>query len=140
MNRLLRLLITVLSIISITAFAAIAGCATASGTRTSGSSSNWMDTTEFRRPEFRTIYDAVAARRPDWLLARGGSTSFTNASRQAPTVGIFVEGELRGYPLEKLRELVGRDVRSIRRILSAESLATYGSDWPWGGIVVTRER
>jgi hypothetical protein len=99
-----------------------------------------MDTTEFRRPEFRTVYDAIKARHPDWLVARGGPTSIGNTSRQTPVVGVFFEGESRGYPLDKLTELVGGDVRSIRRISSSESLGTYGPDWPWGGVVITRAR
>lgn len=99
-----------------------------------------MDTTEFRRPEFRTVYDAIKALRPDWLLARGGPTSLTNAARQVPTVGVFFDGESRGYSLDKLSDLVGDDVRSIRRISSSESLATYGPDWAWGGIVISRAR
>ena len=97
-----------------------------------------MDTTEFRRPEFRTVYDAIKTLHPDWLLARGGATSLTNASRQTPTVGVFFEGESRAYSIDKLTELLGGDIRAVRRISGAESLGTYGPDWPWGAIVVTR--
>jgi hypothetical protein len=140
MSKLLRLISVVTCVFIVAGLATMAGCASGSGTRSNAPVSSRMDTTEFRRPEFRTIYDAVAARRPDWLIARGGATSMTNAARQAPVVGVFFEGESRGYPLEKLRELVGRDVRTLRRISGAESVATYGPDWPWGGIVVTRER
>lgn len=99
-----------------------------------------MDTTEFRRPEFRTVYDAIKALHPDWLVARGGPTSLTNAARQTPVVGVFFENESRGYPLDKLTDLVPGDVRAMRRISASESLGTYGPDWPWGGIVVTRAR
>ena len=119
---------------------ALAACASTGGPHTGRTSSDRMDTTEFRRPEFRTIYDAIRARHPDWLLARGGPTSFGNAARQTPVVGVFIDGESRGYGLEKLTEFVGNDVVLIRRISSSESLATYGSDWPWGGIVITRAR
>lgn len=105
-----------------------------------GGSTSRMDSTEFRRTEFRTIYDAIHAMHPDWLQARGGPTSTTNRAMRTPVIGIFIEGEMRGYGIDKLTELVGRDVRSIRRINSSESLGTYGSDWPWGGIVITRAR
>jgi len=99
-----------------------------------------MDTTEFRRPEFRTVYDAIKTLHPDWLIARGGPTSLRNATSQTPAVGVFFEGESRGYSLDKLTDLVGGDVRAIRRISGSESLGTYGPDWPWGGIVITRAR
>jgi hypothetical protein len=99
-----------------------------------------MDTTEFRRPEFRTIYDAIRATRPDWLQARGGPTSISNSARRTPVVGVFIDGDTRGYGLDKLTEFVGRDVKLIQRISPSESLASYGPDWPWGGIVVTRAR
>ena len=112
-------------------------CATTSGTRPRANA-NRMDTTEFRRPEFGTVYDAVKALHPDWLIARGGPTSLGNSARQTPVIGVFFEGESRGYQLDKLTDLVGHEVRSIRRISSSESLATYGPDWPWGGIVITR--
>src|SRR5512143_433400 len=113
-------------------------CAGSPTTRPNTSATTRMDTMEFRRPEFRTVYDAIRALRPDWLLARGGPTSLRNPARQAPTVGVFFEGESRGYSLDKLSDLVGGDVRSLRRISPSESLATYGPDWPWGGIVITR--
>lgn len=116
------------------------GAPQAGTSRTGGANSNRMDTTEFRRPEFRTIYEAIKARRPDWLVARGGPTSFRNPTRQTPVVGVFIEGESRGYSLDKLTEFVGGDVKLIRRISGPESLSTYGSDWPWGGIVITRAR
>ena len=116
------------------------GAAQAGSARTSGASSMRMDTTEFRRPEFRTIYDAIKARHPDWLVARGGATSLRNTARQTPAIGVFVEGESRGYDVYKLTELVVSDVKMVRRISGSESLATYGSDWPWGGIVITRAR
>jgi hypothetical protein len=99
-----------------------------------------MDTTEFRRPEFRTIYDAIKALHPDWLLARGGATPSRMSARQTAAVGVFFEGESRGYTLDKLMDLLGGDVRSIRRISASESLGTYGSEWAWGGIVITRAR
>jgi hypothetical protein len=99
-----------------------------------------MDTAEFRRPEFRTIYDAISALHPEWLRPLGGATSAFNANHQTPVVGVFFEGDLRGYAVDELRGLVGRDVTLIRRISPSESLGTYGSDWPWGGIVLTRAR
>ena len=99
-----------------------------------------MDSTEFRRPEFRSLFDAIKALHPDWLMARGGPTSLGNSARQTPVVGVFVEGDPRGYGLDKLSELTTRDASRIRRITSTESLATYGPDWPWGGIVITRVR
>ncbi|HEY9227629.1 MAG TPA: hypothetical protein VIP11_13320 [Gemmatimonadaceae bacterium] len=123
------------------AVVAAGACASSPATRSSTSTASRMDTTEFRRPEFRTLYDAIKARRPDWLLARGGVTNITNGmGSRSPTVGVFFEGESRGYPLEKLQDLVGGDVKSVRRINGTESLATYGSEWPWGGIVITRAR
>ena len=99
-----------------------------------------MDGTELQRPEFRTVYDAVRALHPDWLVAHGGATSLASTARQTPTIGVFFEGESRGYGVDKLTELVAGDVRSLRRIPASESLGTYGSDWPWGGIVITRAR
>ena len=117
-----------------------AACASSGGPHTSRASNDRMDTTEFRRPQFRTIYDAIRALHPDWLMARGGPTSFRNTARQTPLVGVFIDGESRGYTLDKLTEFVGNDVLMVRRISGSESLATYGSDWPWGGIVITRAR
>jgi hypothetical protein len=115
-------------------------CASGPNTNTGGANSSRMEAAEFRRPEFRTVYDAIKATRPDWLQPRGGPTSLTNASRQTPVVGVFIEGEARGYGLDKLREFVGSDVKMIRHIAPSESLATYGPDWSWGGIVITRSR
>jgi hypothetical protein len=99
-----------------------------------------MDTTELRRPEFRTVYDAIKALHPDWLLARGGATSLSNSKRQTPAIGVFFEGESRAYSLDKLTDLLATDVSSVRRISGSESLGTYGPDWPWGAIVITRAR
>ena len=118
---------------------AAAACTGSSTARPNPAVSNRMDTVEFRRPEFRTIYDAIQAVHPDWLLARGAAGPRT-PTRQNPTVGVFFEGESRGYTLDKLADLVGGDVRSIRRISASESLGTYGPDWAWGGIVITRAR
>lgn len=128
-------------VVALLAIASIGtACAGAPTTRPSAATANRMDTTDFRRAEFRTVYDAIKALRPDWLVARGAATSLTNRAHQTPVVGVFFEGESRGYPLEKLTELVGRDVLSIRRISGSESLGTYGADWPWGGIIITRTR
>ena len=118
--------------------ACASGGASSPARRTSGSTR--MDSTEFRRPEFRTVYDAVRTLHPDWLQARGGATSLSNTTMQTPVVGVFIEGEGRGYGVEKLAEYVGRDVKSIRHISASESLGTYGAQWPWGGIVVTLTR
>ena len=64
----------------------------------------------------------------------------TNSARQTAVVGVFFEGESRGYPTSKLADLLPDDVKTIRRIAASESLALYGPDWPWGAIVITRAR
>jgi hypothetical protein len=115
-------------------------CASTQTPRRESARTDRMDTTEFRRPEFRTIYEAVRTLHPEWLQTRGGPTSLGNATAQSPVVGVFIEGELRGYGLDKLTEFVGGDVKSIRHISPSESLGTYGSRYAWGGIVVTRAR
>lgn len=132
-SRAMRVIVAASAVVAL-----LTGCAASSPPRQAATTTNRMDSTEFRRPEFRTVYDAIKARHPDWLVARGGPTSIANASHQTPVIGVFFEGESRGYPLDKLTELVGGDVRSIRRISSSESLGTYGPDWPWGGVVITR--
>jgi hypothetical protein len=126
----------------------LAACASGSSSTSSASpsraapvrraNSNQMDTTEFRRPEFRTLYDAIKALHGDWLIPKGGVTSISAPSE--PVVGVFIDGQSNGYPVSKLLEFVGGDVRSVKRISGGESLATYGPSWSWGGIVITRAR
>ena len=111
------------------------GSAPSTATRSSRSRDR-MDSTEFRRPEFRTMLDAVSRLRPEWLRAVGGPTS----ARQTPIIGVFVEGDMRGFTVDKLSEFVPEDIKSVRRISPSESVGTYGSSWPWGGIVLTRAR
>ena len=85
------------------------------------------------------MYDAVRVLRPDWLQARGGAKTF-NGGSDAAVVGIFIEGRSVGYQPDKLRELVPGNVLRLRRILASESMASYGTQWAWGGIVVTLVR
>ena len=82
------------------------------------------------------MLDAVQRLHPEWLRVVGGPTS----TRQAPMVGVFVDGDMRGYPLDKLTEYAPDEIKLVRRISPTESVATYGSSWPWGGIVLTRAR
>lgn len=118
----------------------LAACSSGPPSTTPHANGSRMDTTEFRRPEFRTIYDAIHAIHPDWLLAKGGPTSIVNPSKQMPVIGVFIEGQNKGYGVDKLADLVTHDVMSVRRISASESLATYGADYPWGGLVVTLSR
>jgi hypothetical protein len=94
-----------------------------------------MDSTEFRRPEFRNMLDAVQRLRPEWLRAIGPTSA-----RQTAVVGVFIEGDMRGFPIDKLSEYTPDDIKLVRRISPTESVGTYGSAWSWGGIVLTRAR
>lgn len=85
------------------------------------------------------MYDAVRVLRPDWLQARGGPRTFT-AGAQQPVVGIFIEGRTVGYLPDKLKDFVPGNVLRLRRILPSEAMASYGTQWAWGGIVVTLTR
>jgi hypothetical protein len=123
---------------------ATAGCAASHGagaapaTMRAGSAGR-LDSTEFRRAEFRTIGDAIRVLRPDWI-AVDKMTRDPRAADSQPVIGVFIEGHGRGYPVEKLAEYLPTDVRSVRRILASESRATYGPQWGWGGVVLTLTR
>lgn len=126
------------AVLSVCVVAVLAACASAGTPKNvQRRDNNRMDTTEFRRPEFRTLYDAIKSLRPDWLVPKGGVTSIH--APVEPVVGVFIEGQSSGFPISKLLEFVGGDVKSVRRISPGESLA-YGPGWPWGGIVITRAR
>lgn len=84
------------------------------------------------------MYDAVRVLRPDWLQARGAAKTFYGTA--APVVGIFIEGRTVGYLPDKLKDFVPGNVLRLRRILASEAMASYGTQWAWGGIVVTLVR
>ena len=42
--------------------------------------------------------------------------------------------------VEKLEELVPGNVARARRIMASEAMGTYGTQWAWGGIVITLQR
>lgn len=123
---------------------AAGGCAASQGsgaapTPVRAGSAGRLDSTEFRRAEFRTIADAIRVLRPDWI-AVDRMTRDPRAADSQPVIGVFIEGHGRGYPVEKLAEYLPSDVRSVRRILASESRATYGPQWGWGGVVLTLTR
>jgi hypothetical protein len=95
-----------------------------------------IEAADLRKPEFRTVQDALRVLRPDWLQPRGGSRTFGGT----PVLGVFIEGQDKGYGVEKLQELLTANVRRVRRINASESMATYGTQWAWGGLVVTMDR
>lgn len=120
--------------------ASIAACAAAgppsSGPRSGGAR---LEASDFRKPEFRTMYDAIRILRPDWLQVRGGAKTFGGGT-EAAALGVFIEGQARGHPIEKLEELAPVNVLRARRILASEAMAAYGTTWAWGGIVITLQR
>ena len=93
-----------------------------------------MDTTEL--VGFTNLYDAIASRRSDWLRPVGGY----RGTGSTPGVGVFIQGQSIGHPVDYMRELRPGEITAIRRIPPSESLHTYGFDWAWGGIVVTMRR
>jgi hypothetical protein len=103
-------------------------------------STGHLESGDVRNSRFSNLYDAVFRLRPEWLRARGGSKSVYDRSRQVPVLGIFIEGEGRGYTIEKLYDIAPEAVRSLRRIEPSESMASYGTQWAWGGIVVSLDR
>jgi hypothetical protein len=125
------------------ALAGVGGCASAHGGAPSSSApragaSGRLDSTEFRKSQFRTIDDALRVLRPEWFQIRATIKSTDSRSASAnPIIGVFIEGQARGYSLEKLTEYNVDQVHSARRILPSESMASYGTQWGWGGIVLT---
>jgi hypothetical protein len=103
-------------------------------------SSGHLESGDVRNSRFSNLYDAIFRLRPEWLRARGGSKSVYDRSKQVPVVGIFIEGEGRGYTIEKLFDVSPEVVRSVRFIQPSEAMASYGTEWVWGGIVVTIDR
>lgn len=89
-----------------------------------------MDTTELRNPSFSTVYDAISALHPDWLLPRGGPVNGVS-----PTLGVWIEGNTRSFGVGYLRNLRPIDIRQVRRLATTETLHTY--NWPWGGLVIS---
>lgn len=103
-------------------------------------STGHLESGDIRNSRFTNLYDAIFRLRPEWLRARGGAKSVYDRSRQVPVVGIFIEGEGRGYTIEKLFEVPPEVVRSVRFIHPSEAMAYYGTQWVWGGIVVSIDR
>jgi len=103
------------------------------------STSGRLERADFNKPEFGNMYDAVRVLRPDWLQARGGAKTFGGGA-EAAVIGIFIEGRAVGYLPDKLREFVPGNVLRLHRILASEAMANYGTQWAWGGIVVTLVR
>jgi hypothetical protein len=89
-----------------------------------------MDSTELRSNDYSTVYDAISARRANWLLPRGGPTG-----SRAPELGVWIEGSTQPRGVAFLRNLRPIDIRQVRRLSTTESLHTYS--WPWGGLVIT---
>jgi hypothetical protein len=90
-----------------------------------------MDSTELRSDmSFSTLYDVISAKRPNWLLPRGGPLG-----QRVPELGVWVNSAYRTVGVDYLRNLRPADVREVRRLSTTESLHTYS--WPWGGLVIT---
>jgi hypothetical protein len=82
------------------------------------------------------MLDAIQRLHPDWLRVVGGPTS----TRQAAVVGVFIDGDMRGYTVDKLADYSPDEIKLVRRISPTESVGTYGASWRWGGVVLTRSR
>lgn len=108
----------------------VAACGSVSRSPMTRRDRSVMDTTDLRRDNYSTLYDAIAAQHADWLLPRGGPTG-----NRAPELGVWVEGAIRSQGVNYLRSLRPVDVRQVRRLTTTESLHTYS--WPWGGLVIT---
>jgi hypothetical protein len=114
------------------------GCAGSSPANSSVNRAGRFDAAEFRQSRFRTIGEALGVLRPDWLQIRASIKSTDPRTASAnPILGVFIEGQAKGFTLEKLTEYTVDEVRSVRRILPSESMASYGPQWGWGGIVLT---
>ena len=116
------------------------GAAGASASASQGSSSSRLVASDYRKPEFQTMYDVVHTLRPDWMVPRGGEKSLMHMSVGGPVVGVFIDGQSHGYPMEKLGELKPDEVSSVRFMRPSDAMAAFGPQWEWGGIVVTLER
>jgi hypothetical protein len=103
-------------------------------------STGHLESGDVRNARYSNLYDVILRLRPEWLHARGGPKSLFDRSRQRPILGVFIEGEGRGYTIEKLFEIPPELVKSIRRIEPSESRAYYGTQWEWGGIVIVLAR
>ncbi len=134
----LLVLVAAATIAAACAGGAGAGAAGGAATPSRGSGTR-MEASEFRRAEFHTIYDAIKVLRPDWLQARGAVRT-VGGGAEAAVVGVFIEGQARGWTLDKLQEYNVAAVQRVRRILASEAMASYGTEWAWGGIVVTLVR
>lgn len=111
--------------------AIVVGCASRTGGSTdTRRNPSVMDTTDLHSRDYSTLFDAISALRPDWLLPRGGPTGTQN-----PQLGVWLEGSTRSVGVGYLRNLRPLDVRRVRRLSTTESLHTYS--WPWGGLVIT---
>ena len=89
-----------------------------------------MDSTELRDGNYSTVYDALMARHPDWLLPRGGPQA-----GRPPELGVWIEGQLRTRPVDYLKTIRPVDIKQVKRLSITEALHTYS--WPWGGVVLT---
>lgn len=112
----------------------------AAGSISPRSTSSQLVSADFRKPEFQTMYDVVHALRPDWMVPHGGEKSAMHMSVSDPVVGVFIEGQQHGYPMEKLGELKPGEVSSVRFMRANDTMAIYGPQWAWGGIIVTLSR
>lgn len=115
---------------AVVAVACAAGPKSDTGPRTRNDPSR-MDSTELMGHNYSTVYDAVLAAHADWLVPRGGGIS---PMGDAPTVGVYVEGQMRNLTVSYLRGIRPIEVKGIRHMTTSESLGSFG--WPWGAIVI----
>ena len=133
--------VTLVAVACVTMACASGGAATgAAGSGSPRSTSSRLESADFQKPEFQTMYDVIHTLRPDWMVAHGGEKSTMHMSTGDPVVGVFIEGQQHGYGMDKLGELKPAEVASVRFMRAGDTMAIYGPQWAWGGIIVTLSR
>jgi hypothetical protein len=127
------------------AVAGILGCAPAGGTsNTPGAASvprkaGYLTAGEIAeaKADAGSAYDAILRLRPNWLAARGPTSSTPQASGDFATV--FVDGQRYGG-VESLRNIQAFDVADIRYYDITQAGATFGIQGGGAGVIEVRIR
>lgn len=117
--------------ILVLAVLAMLGCASRSGTRTSGERDVLLSD-EIERTSAVTAYDAVRQLRPEWLRRRGRS-SIQNAN--AEVLVIYLDGTRLGN-VRTLSTVTAASILEIRHLDATDATTRFGTGHAGGALLI----